>query len=103
MPTVRRRRRVYFDYSYTRRMRMEGLLSVSIYISAGIFFLSALVCLPEMLSGFAGWLLPRPLFSLLGNSGGEQGSLLTTFCAFLMAVSGIYLVAALFIRFQARH
>jgi hypothetical protein len=103
MPTVRRRRRVYFDYSYSRRMRMEGLLSVTIYISAAIFFFCGLVCLPAILPLISAWLLPRELSTSLGHPGGEQGSMLITFCAFLMAASGFYLVAALFIRFQSRH
>ena len=104
MPIVRRRRRVYFDYSYSRRMRMEAWLSISIYVAAGIFLLSLMVCLPDILSVLGSWFLPHELsFPLNGGySGAEQSSLITTTCWVLMAFSGAYLIPALFIRFHTR-
>ena len=93
------RRRVYFDYSSSRRARIEGWLSLSIYLSAAILLLSLLGCLPDIMSLTLSWLLPDRLSSRLGAiSGMEQGSSLAMFCETLMVLSGAYLVAALIIK-----
>ena len=97
-----RRRRVYFDYSYSRKMRIEGWLSLSIYLAAGIFLLSFLVCLPDLISSVVSWLLPDRMSYLLGLSRAEQISYLSTLGQILMTVSGAYLVLALFISSHAR-
>jgi len=98
---VIRRRRVYFDYTYSRRMRMERWLSFSIYLAAGIFFLSLLGRLPSLMSLIATWLLPDRLPSRLGFSGAEP-SLLATLCEILVFASGVYLALALFISSSTR-
>ena len=97
-----RRRRVYFDYSYSRKMRIEGWLSLSIYLAAGIFFLSLLVCLPHLISLVVSWLLPDRMSYQLGLSRAEQTSFLATLCQILMPVSGAYLFLALFISSHAK-
>jgi hypothetical protein len=97
------RRRVYsgYSHSYSRRMRMESSLYFSIYVAAGVFFLSLVGCLPEFISLIVSWLrsaqYPQPGFSVT-----EQGSFLVTLCEILMTVSGAYLVLALLIRSNTR-
>ena len=97
------RRRVYFDYPSSRRARIEGWVSFSIYVSAGILILSLLGSLPDVASLFFMWLLPKELaHRLVVISGGGQASLLATLCEILMVVSGAYLVLALFVRSHTR-
>src|SRR5579862_2285376 len=101
MPT--RRRRVYFDHSYSRRMRMESGLSLSIFLSAGIFLLALLASVRDLASRAASWLLPDGAsFQYGAISTPEAPSLLATLCEILMALSAAYLVLALFIKFLAR-
>jgi hypothetical protein len=98
-----RRRRVYYDYSYSRRMRIEGWLSLSILLSAGIFLLSLFGSLPEVKSLILRELRPDGLPYQLGViSRAEQVSLFATICEILMAVSGAYLALALFVRSHAK-
>jgi hypothetical protein len=97
------RRRVYFDYSSSRKARAEGGLSFSIYVSAAILLLSLLGCLPEVMSSTLGWLLPeRAAYRLGVISGTGQAPLLAMLCEILMALSGTYLVVALFIKSHTR-
>lgn len=105
MPVVRRRCRVYFDYSYSRKMRMEAWLSFSIYVAAGIFLFSLLLCLPAIISMIVSWVLPpQDSYSYQGAAkGADSSSLLMGICGILMAFSGAYLIPALFIRFHTRH
>jgi hypothetical protein len=97
------RRRVYFDHSSSRKARSEGWFSLSIYLSAAILLFSLLGCLPDVLSLTLAWLLPERLSYRLGViSGTAQASLLATLCEILLALSGAYLVAALFIKRHTR-
>ena len=97
------RRRVYLDYSSSRKARMEGWLSFSIYLSAAILLLSLLGCLPDVISSTLRWLLPERLSYRFGvTSGMEQASVLAVLCEALMTLSGAYLVVALFIQSSTR-
>jgi hypothetical protein len=97
------RRRVYLEYSSSRRARMDGWLSLSIYLSMAILLLSLLGCLPDVISSTIGWLLPAKISTKLGViSGPEQVSFLATLCEILMVLSGGYLVVALFIKSSTR-
>jgi hypothetical protein len=97
------RRRVYFDYSSSRKARIEGWLSLSIYVSAGILLLSLLGCLPDITPLACRWLLPERLSDRLGVlSETEHASLLAILCELLLALSGAYLVVALFIKHHTR-
>ena len=86
-----RRRRVYWDHSYSRRDRMESWLSISIYLSGAVLLLSMLGCLPDIISSTVSWLLPAKLSHRPGGlSANEQVSpLLTSLCGFLMVLSGV--------------
>ncbi len=98
------RRRVYLGDSPSRRSRMEGWLSFSIYLSAAILLLSLLGCLPDVMSSTLRWLLPERLSDRVGvPSGMEQASGLTLLCETLMMLSGVYLAVALFIQSHGRH
>src|ERR1019366_8375494 len=60
-PMPMHRRRVYLDYGPSRKSRIEGWLSFSIYLSAAILLLSLLGCLPDVMSSTLRWLLPERL------------------------------------------
>ena len=97
------RRRVYLAYSPSRRSRLEGWLSFSIYLSAAILLLSLLGCLPDVMSSTLRWLLPERLSDRVGvASGTEPASGLTLLCETLMTLSGVYLVVALFIQSHSK-
>ena len=97
------RRRVYLDCSSSRKSRIEGWLSFSIYLSAAILLLSLVGCLPDVMSSTLRWLLPERLTDRVGvASGMEQASVLAVLCETLMTLSGAYLVVALFIQSQTR-
>ena len=79
------RRRVYLDYSSSRKSRIEGWLSFSIYLSAAILLLSLLGCLPDVISSTLSWLLPERLSDRFGVAlvtGRSSG--LTLLCETLM-------------------
>ena len=96
------RRRVYFDYSSSRRARTEGWLSLSIYMSAAILLLSLLGCLPNIIASTVGWLLPERAYRLGVISGTLQVPELTILCEIMVAFSGAYLAVALFIKSHTR-
>ena len=89
------RRRVYIDRSASRRTQMEGWLSLSIYLSATILVLSLLGCMPDLVSSIFSWLLPE---NRIGASVTERSSVWAVLGETLMAISGAYLVVALFIK-----
>ena len=86
------RRRVYLEHGSGRKARMEGLLALSIYVSALILVLSLAVCLPDLISSTRRWL------EFGAVSGTEGASALVVLCEVLMTISGAYLLVALFIR-----
>jgi hypothetical protein len=96
------RRRVYTDFSSSRKAQSEGWLSISIYVSAVILLFSLLGCLPDMISSTLGWLLPERVSYRLGVGSGTTSSL-ALFWEALMAISGAYLVLALFVKSHPRH
>lgn len=91
------RRRVYVDRGSRRKARLEGWLTLSIFLSAGILLLSFLGCWQDVVSSTARWFLPDRLSDQLGFSSSES-SVLAMLCEALMMVSAAYLVAALFIK-----
>jgi hypothetical protein len=97
------RRRVYLDRSSRRKARMEGWLSLSIFLSAAILLLSLLGCLPDLVSSTVSWLLPDRLSARLGLTGAAETSVWAVPCEILMTLSGAYLVVALFLKSQTRH
>jgi len=96
------RRRVYLDRSSSRKARIEGWLSLSIFLSAAILLLSLLGCLPDLVSSTARWLLPERLWDRLGVLTGTETSVLAVPCEILMTLSGAYLVVALFVKSHTR-
>jgi len=97
------RRRVYVDHSSRRKARIEGWLSLSIFLSAVILILSLLGCFPDVLSSTARWFLPDRLSNRFGFSPKTEASVLALPCEILMTLSGAYLVLALFIKSHTRY
>ena len=97
-----RRRRVYLDYSSSRKARMEGWLSLSIFLAAAVLLLSLLGCLPDVVSSTLSWLLPERLSARLGVTSGTETSVWAVPCEILMTLSGAYLVVALLLKFHTR-
>ena len=100
------RHRVYLECGSSRKARIEGWLSLSIFVSAAILLLSLIVCLPDVVSWTLGWLLPERLSAQLlvrlGVTSVTERSVLVVPCEILMTFSGAYLVLALFIKSHAR-
>ncbi len=96
------RRRVYLDHSSSRKARIEGWLSLSIFLSAAILLLSLLGCLPDVVSSTLLWVLPEKLSARLGVPSGTETSVWVLPCGILMSLSGAYLVVALFIQSHTR-
>jgi hypothetical protein len=97
------RRRVYMEHGPSRKSRIEGWLSFSIYLSAAILMLSLPGCLQDVMSSTLRWLPPGGLSDRVGvASGTEQASGLTLLCETLMMLSGVYLAVALFIQSHGR-
>jgi hypothetical protein len=94
------RRRVYIDRSSSRKARIEGWLSLSIFLSAAILLLSLLGCLPDLISTTFRWLLPERLYGRFGVSSGTDVSVFALPCEILMTFSGAYLVVALLLKAQ---
>jgi hypothetical protein len=92
------RRRVYVDRGSRRKAKLEGFLSLSIFLSAATLFLSLLGCWPDVLYSTASWFLPDSLSDRFGFSSQRESSVLALLCEILMTVSGAYLLVALFIK-----
>lgn len=97
-----RRRRVYLDYSSSRKARMEGWLSLSIFLSAAILVLSLIGCLPDVASSIIKWLVPEKVSLRLGVTAGAETPMLVELCEIVMALSGICLAAALVLKSLTR-
>ena len=98
------RRRVYLERGSSRKARIEGWLSLSIYVSAAILMLSMLACLPDLISSTVRWLRPETANFRFGGAAPwtERVSTWTVICKGLMTLSGAYLVGALFIKSNDR-
>jgi hypothetical protein len=96
------RRRVYIDHSSSRKRRIEGWLSLSIFLSVAILLLSLIGCLPDVIASTLGWFLPERTSVRLGISSGTESSVWVLPCEILMTLSGTYLALALFIKSQTR-
>jgi hypothetical protein len=96
------RRRVYVERSSSRKVRIEGWLSISIFLSAAILLLSLIGCLPDVISSTLRSVLPERISVRLGVSSGTDASVWVLPCEILMMLSGTYLAIALFIRSQTR-
>ena len=93
------RRRVYLEHGATRRARMEGLLTLSIFLSTAILMLSLIVCLPDIISSTLGWLqAERPSYGFGTLSVTQPASVLVVMCEILTVIAGGYLAVALFVR-----
>ncbi|SPE30805.1 hypothetical protein SBA3_170002 [Candidatus Sulfopaludibacter sp. SbA3] len=90
------RRKVYLE----RKRIGAWWLNYFIYLSAAIVILSLVGCLPDVANLVARWFLPAAVAERIGVVARPE-YLLTEFFEFLLAVSGIFLVLALCIRFQA--
>jgi hypothetical protein len=91
------RRRVYLDHGSSRKARIEGWLSLSIFLSAVLLILSLLGCSPDLLSSVRTWFLAeRP--PVPGLTSRTDSSVLAVPCEILMTISGAYLAFALFLK-----
>ena len=95
------RRRVYHGNSYSRRMRLEGNLSLTVYLAAAVFLLSVLGSLPDLASQVVGWFVPAQPYPF-GTSSADSAPLWAELRETLMAVSGACLGLALFLKFLGR-
>ena len=95
------RRRVYLDYSASRRARMEGWLSLSIFLSTGVLLVSLLVCLPDVISSTLNWIKPERLYTRPEVASQTVTSALAIPCEILMTLSAGFLVVALLLKFRS--
>ena len=96
------RRRVYRVRGASHKARMEGLLSLSIFLSTAILLLCLVVCLPDLVSSVRSSLTPQRGSIYFGTAATQDVPVFVAFCEFMMTVSGGYLAVALFIRSGSR-
>jgi hypothetical protein len=96
------RRRVYLDHSSSRKARIEGWLSLSIFLAAGILLISLLGCLQDLVSLVLSSFLPEKLAARFGVVSGAETPVWTVPCEVLMTISGAYLIVAALLRSQTR-
>src|SRR5262249_61583752 len=89
-PMPMHRRRVYFDHSYSRRARIEGWLTLSIFLSAAVLLVCLLCCLSEASSTLC-W-LPSKRLSRLHPTPWVGTSVVAGVCENLMMVFAAGLV-----------
>ena len=97
------RRRVYIDCESSRKARIEGWLSFSMFLSAAILLISFLGCFQDLMSLVLGSLLPERIIARLGVVAGSETPVWTTPCEVLMTLSGAYLLVAALLKSQTRH
>lgn len=96
------RRRVYLEHSSGRKARIEGWLSLSIFVSAAVLFISLLGCWSDVVFWVRTWLLPQRLPVQPGLISRAEASVFAAPCEVLMTLSAAYLFLALFLKCRTR-
>ncbi len=94
------RRRVYMERGAGRRSRIEGWLSLSIFVSTVVLLFSLLGCMPELVYATRKWLTadPHPLMPVTA----EPTPALVLISEASTMLSGSYLLVALLLKSSAR-